>query len=121
MLAADELGQVLGSLLRRAIALDLVDAEVAVRAVRQAHRSRGARDFFHGNHVGQIAHVGTAIFLAHGNAQHAQSAHLLPQVHGELVGAVYLGGARCDLFLGKGVHCVAQCVNVFAELEIESG
>ena len=121
MLAADELGQVLGALLGRAIALDLVDAEVAVCAVRQAHGSGRPRDFFHRNHVGQVAHVGAAIFLAHGDAQHAQIAHLLPQVHGELVGAVDLCGAGGDLFLCKGAHCVAQGVNVFAELEIESG
>jgi hypothetical protein len=38
-----------------------------------------------------------------------------------LVAAVNLGGARGNFFLRKGVHRVAQSVNVFAELEIQSG
>jgi hypothetical protein len=45
----------------------------------------------------------------------------LPEVHGELVGSVDLCGAGCDLFLRKGVHGIAQCINVFTELEIQAG
>jgi hypothetical protein len=45
----------------------------------------------------------------------------LPQVHGELVAAVDLGGARGDFGLGKIAHGVAQRVNVFTQLEVESG
>jgi hypothetical protein len=38
-----------------------------------------------------------------------------------LVGAVDLGGARRDLGLREIVHGFAQCVDVFAELKIQSG
>ena len=119
--AADEFGQVLAALLGRAVALDLVDAQIAVRAVRQTHAGAGARNFFHGDHVRQIAHVGAAVFLAHGDAEHAQAAHFLPQVHGELVVLVDLSGARCDLGLCKFAHRVAQGVDVFAKLKVQAG
>jgi hypothetical protein len=115
------LGRYFCPLLGGAVALDLVHAQVAVRAIAQAHAGRRAADFFHGNHVRQVAHVGAAVFLAHGDAQHAQGAHLLPQVHRELVVAVDLGRAGRDLGLGKLAHRIAQRVDVFTELEIESG
>jgi len=66
--------------------------------------------------VGQVAHVGAAVVLVHGDAQHAQVAHLVPQVHGELVVAVDLGGARRDLGLGKVAHRVAQGVDIGARV-----
>ena len=69
MFAGDQLGQVFGALGVGAVALDLVDAQVAVRAVAQAHRGGGARDFFHRDHVGQVAHAGAAVFLAHRDAR----------------------------------------------------
>jgi hypothetical protein len=40
--------------------------------------------------MGQVAHVGAAVFLGHGDAQHAEVAHLLPGIHRELVGPVDL-------------------------------
>jgi hypothetical protein len=121
MLAADQLGQVLLLLRLGAVALDLVDAQVAVRAVAQADRGAGAADLLHRDHVRQVAHVGAAVLLGHGDAQHAQLAHLAPQVHRELVAAVDLGRARRDLGLGKVAHRVAQRVDVFAELEVQAG
>mmetsp|Transcript_26227 Transcript_26227/g.61964 ORF Transcript_26227/g.61964 Transcript_26227/m.61964 type:complete len:421 (+) Transcript_26227:5135-6397(+) len=121
MLAADQLGQVFGALRVIAVALDLVHAQVAVRAVGQAHRRAGAADLLHRHHVGQVAHVGAAVLLGDGDAQHAQLAHLAPQIHRELVAAVDLGGAWRDLGLGKGAHRVAQSVDVFAELEVQAG
>ena len=57
----------------------------------------------------------------HGDAEHAELAHLAPQVHRELVAAVDLGGARRDLGLREVAHRVAQRVDVFAELEVEAG
>jgi hypothetical protein len=48
-------------------------------------------------------------------------AHLAPQVHGELVAAVGLGGQRGDLGLCKVAHGVAQGVDVFTELEVQAG
>ncbi len=121
VLTTDELGQVFGALLGRAVALDLVDTQVGVRAVAQAHRGAGTGDFFHGDHVRQVAHVRAAVFLTHGDAQHAQVAHLAPQVHGELVVAVDFGRAGGDFGLGKVAHRVAQSVDVFTELEVQAG
>ena len=121
MFAADEFGQVFLTLLRGAVASDLIDTQVAVGAVAQTHRGTGAADFFHGDHVRQVAHVGATIFFTHGDAEHAQAAHFFPQVHRKLVGSVDLCRTRGDLGLGKVAHRVAQCVNVFAELEVEAG
>ena len=121
VLAADQLGQVLGLLRLIAVAVDLVDAQVGVRAVGQAHRGAGARDFLHRHHVRQVAHVGATVFLAHGDAEHAQLTELAPQVHGELVAAVDLGSARGNLCLGKVAHGIAQGINVFTKLEIQAG
>jgi hypothetical protein len=115
------LGRYFFFLLLAAVALDLVDAQVAVRAIAQAHRCAGAADFLHRDHVRQVAHVGATIFLGHGDAQHAERAHLAPQVHRELVAAVDLGRARSDLGLREIAHRVAQRVNVFSQLEVEAG
>ena len=120
MLAADQLGQVFLLLRLAAVALELVDAEVRVRAIGQADRSRSATDFFHRDHVRQIAHIGPAIFLGDGNAEHPELAHLAPQVHRELVARVDLGRARRDLLLRKMLHCIAQCVDLFAKLKIQA-
>jgi hypothetical protein len=121
MLAADEPGQVFFLLRVVAVALDLVHAQVAVGAVAQAHGRAGAADLLHRHHVREVPHVGTAVLLRHGDAQHAQVAHLAPQVHRELVAAVDFGGAGGDLLVGKGAHRVAQRVDVVTELEVEAG
>ncbi len=60
--------------------MDLVHAQVRVRAVGQAHRRRAARDFLHGDAVRQIAEPCPAVFLRHGDAEHAEFAELRPQV-----------------------------------------
>jgi hypothetical protein len=64
--------------------------------------------------VGQVAHVRRRRIPRHGDAQQAQFAHLLPQVHRELVAAVDFGGARRDLARRELLHCLAQCGDVFA-------
>jgi len=107
MLAADELGQVLLLLCFVAVAVDLVHTQVAVRTIRQTHRSAGAADFLHRHHVGQIAHIGATVLLGRSDAQHPQIAHLAPAVHWELVVAIDLGGAGRDLGLRKIAHRVA--------------
>ena len=121
MLTADQFGQVFLALLFAAVALDLVDTQVAVRAVRQADRRTGAADFLHRDHVRQVTHVGAAVFLADGDAQHAKIAHFLPEVHRELVIGVDRCSAWSDLSLGKFTDGIAQGVNVFTELEVETG
>jgi hypothetical protein len=121
VLARDQLGQVLGFLRGVAVAVDLVDAQVAVRAVRQAHRGRSARDLFQRHDVRQVAHVGAAVFLAHGHAVHAQIAQLAPQVGRELVDAVDLRCTGGDFLGREGLDAVTQGGDVFAEAEVESG
>jgi hypothetical protein len=121
MLAGDQLRQVFRLLFRRAVALDLVDAQVRVRAVGQAHRGRGARDFFHRHDVRQVAHARAAVFLVHRDAEDAELAHLLPQVHRELVGAVDLRGARRDLGLRELLHRFAQRGDVLAVVKGQAG
>ena len=92
-----------------------------MRAVAQANGGAGAADFFQRNHVRQVAHVGAAVLFGNGHAQHAQLAELLPQVHRELVGTVGFGSTGGDFSLGEGVDGIAQCIDVFAKLEVESG
>ena len=71
--------------------------------------------------MGQIAHGRAAIFFFYGDTQHAQIAHLAPQVHGESVIAVDSGCARCNLGLRKVVHCGAQRIYILAKLKVQSG
>ncbi|MNT27330.1 hypothetical protein D3C72_1629570 [compost metagenome] len=83
-------------------------------AVGEADGGRGARDLFHGDDVRQIAHAGAAVFLADGDAEQAHVAHLAPQIHGELVGAVDFGRARRDFGGGKLLDRFAQGGDVVA-------
>ena len=48
-------------------------------------------------------------------------AHFLPQVSGEQVVFVNLGGARGDFGLRKVAYRIAQCVNVFTKLKVQAG
>jgi hypothetical protein len=82
VLAGDQPRQVAALLLLRAVAADLVDAEVGVRAVGQADRGRGAADLLHGHHVLEVAHAGAAVLLLHGDAEDAEVAELAPEVGG---------------------------------------
>lgn len=119
--AADQPRQVLGLLRGRAVAVDLVHAQVAVRAIAQADAGAGAADLFHRHHVRQVAHAGATVGLGHGDAQQAEFAHLAPQVHRELVAGVGLRRQRRNLALGEIAHRVAQRVNVVAEHEVQAG
>src|SRR5450756_3179419 len=80
MLAGDELGQIFAALLFVAVAADLVDAEIGMRAVGQSDRSAGARNLLHRHAMLEIAEAGAAILLLYGNAVQAERAHLRPQV-----------------------------------------
>ena len=91
-----------------------------MRAVGQADRGRGAGDFFHRHDVFEVAHAGAAVFLLHGDAEHAEIAELAPEVGRELVVAVDRGGARRDLLGGEGLHGAAQHVGGFAQVEIQT-
>ena len=90
VLAGDELGQIARLLLVIAVAHDLVDAEVRMRAVRQPDRSRGARDFLHRHAMLEVAQGQPAIFLRRRDPVQAERAHLGPQVARKQVVAVDL-------------------------------
>ncbi|MNM92775.1 hypothetical protein D3C81_1051190 [compost metagenome] len=119
VLAADQLGQVLGLLFGVAVALDLVDAEVGVGAVGEGDRSRTTADLLHGDHVGQVAQTRAAVFLFDGDAEQAHVAEFLPHVHREEVVRVDLRGARRQFSGDEVAHLVAQHVDGFAEAEVE--
>ena len=121
VLAADQLGQVFELLLVGAVAVDLVDAQVGVGAVRQGHRSRGAADLFHRHHVGQVAQAGAAVFFRHGDTQQAHVAELAPHVGGEQVVVVDLRGTRRQFGGDEGAHLVAEHVDGLAQGEVQAG
>ena len=121
MRAGNELGQIALLLLVAAVAADLIDAQVRMRAVGQTDRSGGARNLLHGDAVRQIAEAGAAKFLFDGDAEQAELAELRPQLARKFVGAIDLGGERRDLVLRKAAHRVAQHVDLVAESEIEAG
>src|SRR5688572_13477071 len=117
MLAGDELRQVFLLLRLGAVAPDLVDAEVRVRAVGKPDRARGARDLLHRHDVSEVAHGRAAEFLLHRDAEQAERAELGPQLGREFVRAVDLGGARGDFLRREVAHRVAQDLEGLAMLE----
>ena len=119
MLARDELRQIAPLLRRRAVAADLVDAQVRVRAVRESDRGRAAAHLLHRHDMREIAHAGAAQFLLDGDAEQADGAELRPKIARERVVAVDRCGARRDLGVGEVAHAVAQHVDLGAEIEIE--
>ena len=84
-------------------------------------RRRRARDLLHRDDVGEVAEVAAAVLLLHRHAVQAERAELFPQVGGEEVVAVDVGGARRDLVGGELLHGVAQHVDRLAEAEGEAG
>ena len=56
-------GQVLAPLRLGAVEVEVVHAQVRVRAVGEPHRGRGARDFLHRHHVGEVAQARAAVLL----------------------------------------------------------
>ena len=81
-----------------------------MRAIRQPDRGRSPGDFLHCHDMLQIAHAGAAVFVLHGDAEHAEVAEFAPEIHGKGVVAVdgrgawgdFIGGERLDL-------CRAAC------------
>ena len=112
VLAAHQLRQVLRFCACAAVAVQLVDAQVRMRAVRQADRRRGARHLLHRHDVRQVAEVGAAVLLAHRHAVQAEVAELLPQVGREQVVVVDRGGARRDLVGGEARARVSRSISM---------
>jgi len=116
-LAAAQLGQVLRALRGVAVDVEVADAEVGMRAVAQAHRARGAADFFHRHEVGEEAHLAAAVLARHGDAQQAHLAQLPPQVGREQVVVVDRCCARRDFAFGETADGVAEGIDVVGEGE----
>ena len=114
-------GQVFLLLRLAAVAVDLVDAQVGVRAVRQPDRGRGPRHLFHRDDVRQVAEFGAAVFLLHGHAVQAERSEFLPEIGREQVVAVDRGGPRRDLVGSEGLDRVAQGIDGVAEVEVQAG
>ena len=121
VLARDQLGQVLALLRVGAVAADLVDAQIGVRAVGEPDGGRAAADLLHGDAVLEIAEPGAAVLLLHRDAVQAEVAELGPELARELVRFVDLRGERRDLVGGEAAHAGAQLVGRLAEVEIERG
>src|SRR5262245_40657419 len=120
MLARDQLAEITTLLLVAAVAADLVDAEVGMRAVGQPDRSGSARDLLHGDAVLEIAEPRPAPFFLHRDAVHAELTELGPQITREGIAAVDLVGARRDAVVGEVAHAGAQHVGGLAQTEIEA-
>ena len=91
--AVAERRQELPLLLLRAVARDLVDAEVRVRAVGKGDGAGRAAHLLDRDDVGEIAHLRAAILSRRGDAEQAQFAHLRPEIAREGVLTVNLSRA----------------------------
>src|SRR5690606_24732146 len=69
-------------------------------------------------HVGEVAHGAAAVLFLDGDAEQAHVAEFAPQVHGEFVAAVDVGGAWCDLRFDKLLYRVAQHVDAVTQVKI---
>ena len=116
-LARTQVGQILAALFVRAVQLDLVHAQVRMRAIGQADGCAGPRDFLDRDDMGQIAHARAAKFLGDGDAQQPQVTHLGPKVVRKGVGLVDLGRDGLDAVLRPAMHHVAQGVHILAQIE----
>ena len=122
MFAADQLGQVPCLLLVIAPAADLVDAQVAVRAIAEPDRGAGPADFLYRDDMVEIAEPQPAPFFLHGDPVQPQLAHRRPQlVAREPVLGVSARGQRRDLLIGKAARRLADHHGAFGQGEIEVG
>ena len=71
--------------------------------------------------MGEVTHAGAAIFLFDRNAVQAKRAHLGPKLARKRVGLVDLDRERRDLIVREAAHCIAQLVDLGAEIEIQHG
>jgi len=104
-----------------AIAVDLVNTEIGVGAIAQAHRGRRPTDFFHRDDVREVAHGTATIDLGHGDTEQPHIAELAPQRVGEFIAAIDFSRERRDFGLRKIVHRGAQQIDGFAEFKIQRG
>src|SRR6476646_9588071 len=116
MLAGNQLRQIAALLVRLAVASDLIDAKIGMRAIGEAHGSRTAADFFHGNDVFEIAETGTSPLFLDRDAVQAERAHLRPKLAWKHIGAIDLLCDRRDLVSGESANRLSQRVRGLAEI-----
>ena len=119
MLAGNELRQIARLLAGVAVAHDLVDAEVRMRAIRKPDRAARARHFLHRHAMLEVAEPKPAVFLRRRDPVQAERAHFRPEVERKEVLAVDRRGARRDLLLGESAGAVSDHRGALAEVEIE--
>src|SRR5215204_968029 len=102
MLARDQLRQIFALLRVVAVAADLVDAEVGMRAIGQADCCRRPRHFLDRDAMLEIAEPAAAIFFLDGNPMQAERANFWPEIARKLVALVDIGRTRRDLLARKG-------------------
>ncbi len=120
MLAGNEFRQIFLTLSGRAVAGDLVDAEIGMRTVAEADGGGSAADFFHRDAMGNIAHAGAAIVFRRGDAKHAKLTQFTPQMHGKLIVAVGFSGQRRNAAFRKTAHRIAKGFDLLAKTEIHA-
>ncbi len=116
----DERGQVSPFLVGIAVASQLVDAEIRMRAVAEADRGRGAAHFLHRDAMFEITKAQAAEFLFDRDAVQAELAHPRPEVARKNIGAIDLGRPWGNLLLREGRGRGANLVGGLAKGEIEA-
>src|SRR5439155_7100345 len=81
--AAAELRQVLAPLRIAAVEVEIVDAEIRMRAVGQADGGGRSRHLLHRDHVSEITEARAAVALWNRHAEEPELAELLPHVGGK--------------------------------------
>src|SRR6266496_162154 len=119
MFARNQFRQIFPLLRLVAVAADLVDAEIGMRAIGQADRGGSARYLLDRDAVFEITEPGPAIFLLDGDAVQAERADFRPEVARKLVAAVDFGGARGDLVAREIMDGLANRIRGLAQIEIE--
>ena len=119
MLARNQLGEIFALLLVARPAADLVDAEIRVRAIAEADRSRRPRNFLLRDDMLEIAEAEPAKFLLDRDPVQPKLAHLRPQIAREAVLRVDLRGDRRDPVAGEAPGRFADHVRILAKVEVE--
>ncbi len=120
MLAANEAGKIFPFLAARAVAANLVHAQVGMGAVGKANRTGSAGDLLHGNAMFHVAEPRSAIFLLHGDAEHAESAQFRPEMARKRIAAVDFIRKGSDFISCKTLHCLANGLRRLTETEIKA-
>jgi hypothetical protein len=67
----------------------------------------------------QVAHAGAAELLLDGDAKQAEIAELAPQIGGEIVIPIDVGGTRGDLGVRERPHAFPQRLGRLAQVEVQ--